>query len=81
MFANNVTDYDAQWARFKEKYSDPVFEPLIAYIQDEWLNDCPEHFLRVHTRGYLHLNQTATSRLKGLIGCSSKTSKSLQMTS
>lgn len=34
-------------------------------IQDEWLNDCPERFLHIHTAQYLHLNEVATSRTEG----------------
>jgi hypothetical protein len=54
-----------QWEYFKEKYNDPIFQPLIEYIQKEWLNDCPERFLHCYTSEYLHLGEIATSRTEG----------------
>ena len=63
------TDLEAtlnqRWSSFKASYADPVFQPIIAYIQAEWLNDCPEQFLHLYTSHYLHLGETATSRTEG----------------
>ncbi|KAJ5855723.1 uncharacterized protein N7529_009667 [Penicillium soppii] len=65
IYATTFEAYNQKWEYFKNQYRDPIFEPLIDYIQSEWLNDCPEKFLHYHTSHYLHLNEFATSRTEG----------------
>ncbi|KAJ5195560.1 uncharacterized protein N7498_008998 [Penicillium cinerascens] len=62
VYADSETLLNQRWDWFKESYADPVFQPLLAYLQAEWLDDCPEQFLRLYTAHYLHLGETATSR-------------------
>ncbi|KAJ5111190.1 hypothetical protein N7532_001725 [Penicillium argentinense] len=63
--AETKDTFDTAWARFQELYNAPIFTDLIAYIKTEWIDDCPEAFLRYHTRRYLHLGECATSRAEG----------------
>ncbi|KAJ6142420.1 hypothetical protein N7471_001873 [Penicillium samsonianum] len=65
VFALTIDDFNTQWAVFKERYADPIFSPLLDYIQAEWIDDYPEKFLHFHTKQYLHLNEIATSRTEG----------------
>lgn len=65
IYANTAKDFDTAWQHFKDHYKEPIFTPLLDYIESEWLDGCPEHFLRYHTRHYLHLGEAATSRTEG----------------
>lgn len=65
IYADSETALKQRWDWFKESYNDPIFQPVLAYIQAEWLDDCPEQFLHLHTSHYLHLGETATSRAEG----------------
>ncbi|KAJ5264490.1 hypothetical protein N7505_007283 [Penicillium chrysogenum] len=62
VYATTPEEKDRQWEFFKENYKDPIYEPLLRYLEDEWLESCPERFLHIHTSKYLHLNERATSR-------------------
>ena len=62
VYADSEDAFAKQWDSFQEAYKDPVFQPIIQYIQSEWLDDCPEQFLHLYTAHYLHLGETATSR-------------------
>lgn len=62
VYADSEAIFDQRWSCFQTSYADPVFQPLLAYIQAEWLDDCPEQFLHIHTSQYLHLGETAISR-------------------
>lgn len=62
VYATTFDKFKERWASFKDQYADPIFIPLIDYIQAEWIDDCPENFLHYHTAEYLHLNEIATSR-------------------
>ena len=54
------------WDDFKDQYNDEIFRPLIAYIEDEWLNEDTQHrFLHCYTDIYLHFDMRATSRGEG----------------
>jgi hypothetical protein len=38
------------WNDFKDQYNDDIFRPLIAYIENEWLNKDTQHgFLAILT--------------------------------
>jgi hypothetical protein len=63
-YATTLEEKDQQWSNFKERYADPLFTPLLNYIQKEWLDDCPERFLHCYTEQYLHLNEIATCRIE-----------------
>jgi hypothetical protein len=65
IYADSERAFDSAWAHFRRKYDAPIFTDLLAYIQDEWIDDCPAHFLRWRTRQYLHLGEAATSRTEG----------------
>lgn len=65
VFATTYEEFKHHWESFKEHYSDPIFQPLVEYIQSEWIDDYPEQFLHFHTKQYLHLNEIATSRTEG----------------
>jgi hypothetical protein len=62
VYAETEEAFDTAWSHFQAKYDAPIFTELVAYIQDEWVDDCPANFLRHHTRRYLHLGEAATSR-------------------
>ncbi|KAJ5117506.1 hypothetical protein N7448_011138 [Penicillium atrosanguineum] len=62
VYADSVSAFQTSWTWFQAQYSDPIFLPILQYIEDEWLNDCPEQFLHIHTAHYLHLHESATSR-------------------
>jgi hypothetical protein len=54
------------WNNFKDQYNDDIFRPLIAYIENEWLNEDTQHrFLHCYTDIYLHFDMRATSRGEG----------------
>ena len=65
VYADSKAALNQHWDRFKESYNDPIFQPVIAYIQAELLDDCPEQCLHLYTSHYLHLGETATSRAEG----------------
>lgn len=62
VYANSEEVLNERWAYFQEVYGHPIYQPILQYIQSEWLDDCPEQFLHLHTAHYLHLGETATSR-------------------
>jgi hypothetical protein len=62
VYTRTEAELDERWTEFQEAYKHLVFEPLLEYIQTEWLDDCPEQFLHLYTSHYLHLGETATSR-------------------
>lgn len=62
VYATTVKAMNHQWELFKERYKDPIFQLLVDYIEKEWLYNCPERFLYIHTAHYLHLREIATSR-------------------
>lgn len=62
VYATSEDVLNQRWALFQEQYKDPIFQPILQYIQSEWLDDCPEQFLHLYTSHYLHLGETATSR-------------------
>lgn len=62
VYAVTFEEKDRQWSDFKERYTPPLFLPLLEHIQKEWIDDCQEHFLHCYTSQYLHLNELATSR-------------------
>jgi hypothetical protein len=45
------------WERFRECYEDPIFQPILEYIEDEWPHDILERFRYIHTC-QLDLNPT-----------------------
>jgi hypothetical protein len=54
------------WNNFKDQYNDDISRPLIAYIENEWLNEDTQHrFLHCCTDIYLHFDMRATSRGEG----------------
>ncbi|CDM29034.1 Probable transposable element [Penicillium roqueforti FM164] len=57
-----VDSFTERWTAFQDRYADPIFQSILGYIQYEWLYECPEKFLHIHTSQYLHLNKIATSR-------------------
>lgn len=65
VYAETQEAFDTAWTRFQQKYEAPIFADLLAYIRSEWIDDCPENFLRFYTRRYLHLGESATSRTEG----------------
>lgn len=65
IYAESESAFNSAWAHFQQKYDAPIFADLLAYIKDEWIDDCPAHFLRWQTRQYLHLGEAATSRTEG----------------
>ncbi|KAJ5814464.1 uncharacterized protein N7503_001214 [Penicillium pulvis] len=65
LYASTSHAFDYAWNHFQEHYSDLVFKPLHTYLKKEWLDDYPEHFLKLFTQFYLHLGQTSTSRYEG----------------
>ena len=62
VYADSEQVLNKRWAYFQEVYGHPIYQPILQYIQSEWLDDCPEQFLYLHTAHYLHLGETATSR-------------------
>lgn len=65
VYATSEDVLNQRWAEFQDQYKDPIFQPVLQYIQSEWLDDCPEQFLHLYTSHYLHLGETATSRTEG----------------
>ena len=65
VFATTYNKFKYYWESFKERYSDPIFQLLIQYIQSEWIDNYPEQFLHFYTKHYLYLNKIATSRTEG----------------
>ncbi|KAJ5316909.1 hypothetical protein N7508_001417 [Penicillium antarcticum] len=65
VYAITAEEREEKWKQFKERYEEPIFEPLLEYLQSEWLDDCPEYFLHEYTSEYLHLNEISTSRTEG----------------
>jgi hypothetical protein len=62
IYAPSQAKFDTEWTNFRQRYKAPIFAELLAYLQKEWIDDCPENFLRLHTDQYLHLGEAATSR-------------------
>jgi hypothetical protein len=57
LYARSEDELNERWAEFQEAYKDPIFRPILQYIQSEWLNDCPKQFLHLYTSHYLHLGK------------------------
>ena len=65
VYAVTTEERQERWKQLQECYKEPIFEPLLEYLQSEWLDDCPEYFLHEYTSEYLHLNEISTSRTEG----------------
>ncbi|KAI9035360.1 transposase [Aspergillus affinis] len=51
------------WQAFKDKYDNEIFQPLLAYIEKEWLNeDTKPQILECFTNNFFHLDMRSTSR-------------------
>lgn len=63
VFAKTEDEKDDAVASFKTEYSDEVWQPVLQYIDDEWLNDnTTRHFLLCYMQDCTHFGQISTSQ-------------------
>ncbi|KAJ5899145.1 hypothetical protein N7495_003889 [Penicillium taxi] len=64
VYAKDTAELKEKWQWFQDEYKE--FPNLVQYIQTNWLESCPEQFLRLYTSQYLHLGESATSRTESM---------------